>query len=411
MVTGVQATIGNIDLVKQLNSAAVYRIIDQCGPISRIQIAEQSQLAPASVTKITRQLIERGLIKEVDQQASTGGRRAISIVTETRAFQAIGVRLGRSDATITLFDLSAKPIAEEHYPLPERTQETLTEALLLAITQFIDSHERKIRELIAISIILPGLVDPDSGIVRYMPHITINHWPLADILSDRFKLTCFVGHDIRSLALAEHYFGATQECDDAILIRVHRGTGAGILSNGQIFLGRNGNVGEIGHIQIDPLGERCHCGNFGCLETFAANAAIEQRVKHLLEQGYRSRLTIKDCNIHSICRAANHGDQLACEVLTQVGRHLGKAIGIAINLFNPQKIVLAGEITLAESVILPVITQCINAQVLNAFRKNMPVVCSELNDRSAIGAFALVKRAMLNGSLLQHLMDSEQPHA
>ena len=74
MTPGGQAQIGNVDLVKQLNSAAVYRLIDQYGPISRIQIAEQSQLAPASVTKITRQLIERGLIKEVDQQASTGGR-------------------------------------------------------------------------------------------------------------------------------------------------------------------------------------------------------------------------------------------------------------------------------------------------------------------------------------------------
>ena len=75
MTPGGQAQIGNVDLVKQLNSAAVYRLIDQYGPISRIQIAEQSQLAPASVTKITRQLIERGLIKEVDQQASTGGHR------------------------------------------------------------------------------------------------------------------------------------------------------------------------------------------------------------------------------------------------------------------------------------------------------------------------------------------------
>ncbi len=108
MTAGGQAQIGNVDLVKQLNSAAVYRLIDQHGPISRIQIAEQSQLAPASVTKITRQLIERGLIKEVDQQASTGGRRAISIIAETRNFNAIGVRLGRYDATLTLYDLSSK---------------------------------------------------------------------------------------------------------------------------------------------------------------------------------------------------------------------------------------------------------------------------------------------------------------
>ena len=108
--------IGNIDLVKQLNGAVVYRLIDRSGPISRIQIAEQSQLAPASVTKITRQLLERGLIKEVDQQASTGGRRAISIISEHRAFQTIGVRLGRHDATIALFDLSGRALEEETCP-------------------------------------------------------------------------------------------------------------------------------------------------------------------------------------------------------------------------------------------------------------------------------------------------------
>ena len=123
MSTGGQAQIGNVDLVKQLNGAAVYRLIDQQGPISRIQIAELSQLAPASVTKITRQLLERGLIKEVDQQASTGGRRAISIVSETRHFHTVAVRLGRHDATITLYDMSGKSLSEEHYPLPERTQE------------------------------------------------------------------------------------------------------------------------------------------------------------------------------------------------------------------------------------------------------------------------------------------------
>ncbi len=149
MTAGGQAQIGNVDLVKQLNSAAVYRLIDQHGPISRIQIAEQSQLAPASVTKITRQLIERGLIKEVDQQASTGGRRTL-IIAETRNFNAIGVRLGRYDATLTLYDLSSKTLEEEHFPLPEHTQETLEHALLNIIATFIENCQRKIRKLIAI---------------------------------------------------------------------------------------------------------------------------------------------------------------------------------------------------------------------------------------------------------------------
>ena len=405
MTTGGQAQIGNVDLVKQLNSAAVYRLIDRQGPISRIQIAELSQLAPASVTKITRQLIERGLIKEVDQQASTGGRRAISIITETRHFHTIGVRLGRNDATLTLFDLSGKSLAQEDYALPERTQDTLEHALFNAISSFIEQHQRKIRELIAISVILPGLVDPINGVIRYMPHISVSRWPLVASLKKRFNVTSFVGHDIRSLALAEHYFGASRDCADSILVRLHRGTGAGIIANGHIFLGSNGNVGEIGHIQVDPLGERCHCGNFGCLETIAANGAIENRVRHLLNQGYPSVLTLEACQISHICKAANQGDALACEVVEHVGRYLGKAIAIAINLFNPQKVVLAGEITEAEKVLLPAIEGCINTQALKAFRKNLPVVRSQLDHQSAIGAFALAKRAMLNGILLQHLLE------
>ncbi len=210
MTAGGQAQIGNVDLVKQLNSAAVYRLIDQHGPISRIQIAEQSQLAPASVTKITRQLIERGLIKEVDQQASTGGRRAISIIAETRNFNAIGVRLGRYDATLTLYDLSSKTLGRGALPAARAHPETLEHALLNIIATFIENCQRKIRELIAISVILPGLVDPESGVIRYMPHIAVENWGLVGALEKRFNVTCFVGHDIRSPALAEHYFGASR---------------------------------------------------------------------------------------------------------------------------------------------------------------------------------------------------------
>ncbi|WP_323839345.1 DNA-binding transcriptional regulator NagC [Photorhabdus africana] len=400
-----QNQIGNIDLVKQLNGAVVYRLIDQQGPISRIQIAEQSQLAPASVTKITRQLLERGLIKEIDQQASTGGRRAISIVTESRHFHTVGVRLGRHDATLALYDMSGKALVEEHYPLPEATQQKVENQLINAIENFIQQNQHRIRELIAISVILPGLVDPDTGIVRYMPHIKVTNWTLVDNLKKHFNISCFVGHDIRSLALAEHYFGATRDCEDSILVRIHRGTGAGVIINSQILLNNRGNLGEIGHIQIDPLGERCHCGNFGCLETIAANSAIEARVQHQLKQGFPSQLTLNNCNIRAICQAANQNDPLASEVIKSVGHFLGKTISIAINLFNPQKVVLAGEITEAQKVLLPAIQSCINSQVLKEFRQDLPIVVSELVHCSAIGAFALTKRAMLNGVLLQHLLE------
>ncbi|EED24800.1 N-acetylglucosamine repressor [Vibrio sp. 16] len=344
--------IGNVDLVKQLNSAAVYRLIDQQGPISRIQVADVSQLAPASVTKITRQLLERGLIKEVAQQASTGGRRAISLTTEVEPFHSVAVRIGRDYIQFSLYNLGGKELASDYTEFFYTTQDELVDGLLSHLKQFITDNHTIINQLIAIGISLPGLVNPETGVVEYMPNITIDNLGLAELVKNTFHVQCFVGNDVRGMALAEHYFGASKDCQDSILVSVHRGTGAGIIVNGQVFLGYNRNVGEIGHIQIDPLGEQCQCGNFGCLETVAANPAIVERVNKLIAQGYESSLTaLESITIGDVCEHANLGDELAKQSLVRVGNQLGKAIAITINLFNPQKVIIAGNITQCEDIV------------------------------------------------------------
>ncbi|WP_047045070.1 DNA-binding transcriptional regulator NagC [Vibrio mexicanus] len=398
--------IGNVDLVKQLNSAAVYRLIDQQGPISRIQVADVSQLAPASVTKITRQLLERGLIKEVAQQASTGGRRAISLTTEVEPFHSVAVRIGRDYFQFSLYDLGGKELTSTYHEFFYTKQEELTEGLISYLKSFISDNQNIINQLIAIGISLPGLVNPESGVVEYMPNVSIDNLALSDLVRDTFHVQCFVGNDVRGMALAEHYFGASQDCQDSILVSVHRGTGAGIIVNGQVFLGYNRNVGEIGHIQIDPLGEQCQCGNFGCLETVAANPAIISRVNKLINQGYESSLTELDSiSIHDVCEHANNGDELSKQSLVRVGNQLGKAIAITINLFNPQKIVIAGDITQCEDIIFPAIRRNVENQSLTTFHQELPIVASQIDKHPTMGAFAMIKRAMLNGVLLQKLLE------
>lgn len=398
--------IGNVDLVKQLNSAAVYRLIDQQGPISRIQVADVSQLAPASVTKITRQLLERGLIKEVAQQASTGGRRAISLTTEVAPFHSIAVRLGRDYIQFSLFDLGAKEIASGFQEFLYTSQSELVEGLLKYLKEFTHQHTSSVGQLIAIGIALPGLVNPETGVVEYMPNVKIDTLPLGEIIKDNFHVECFVGNDVRGMALAEHYFGASQDCQDSILVSVHRGTGAGIIVNGQVFLGFNRNVGEIGHIQIDPLGDQCQCGNFGCLETVAANPAIVNRVNKLIAQGYESSLSKVDgITIHDICEHANNGDELSQQALVRVGNQLGKAIAITINLFNPQKVIIAGAITQAKDILFPAIQRNVENQSLKSFHTNLPIEASLLDKQPTLSAFAMIKRAMLNGVLLQKLLE------
>lgn len=397
--------VGNAELIKQLNYAMIYRLIVQQAPVSRIQLAEISQLAPASITKITRQLLKNKLIKEVDVQQSTGGRPAVSIVAKYTHYQTIAVQLSRSHVIIELYDLGANCLTSKKYPLTDFTEQLVQEYLITLIEQFIQEHNKKIKNLIAISVVMPGLVDSVHGIVRYTPHIQVKEWPLAEVLRKQFNVSIFIGNDIQSLALAESYFGTTQNVDDSILIRVHHGVGSGVIVNQQLLTNHNQSACEVGHIQVDALGDRCHCGNFGCLENRVVHKAIESRARQMIEQGYSTKLTIEHCDVTNICQCANQGDELAIKLVKDAGENLGRAVAIMVNIFNPQRIVLAGELIKSPEILLSAVNSALNAQSLEGLRKNLTITCSTLNDRSAIGAFALVQQSLFNGSLLMTLFD------
>ncbi|WP_276902729.1 ROK family protein [Frischella perrara] len=399
--------VGNAELMKQLNYAMIYRLIVQQSPISRIQLAEISQLAPASITKITRQLLNTKLIKEVDIQQSTGGRPAVSIVAKFDYYQAISIQLSRSHVMIELYNLGAKTLASKRFPLNDFSQQQTQNYLISLIELFCLEQQKKIKNLIAISVVMPGVIDSVKGIVRYTPHIDVNNWALAEILMGKFSVPIFIGNDVQSLALAESYFGTTQSVDDSILVRVHRGIGSGVIINQQLLMNHNQSACEVGHIQVNQLGERCHCGNFGCLENQVINVEIEKRARLLLEQGYKSKLTPSKCDILTICQLANQGDELAEKLIRSAGEHLGRAVAIMVNIFNPQCIVLAGELTKSPEILLNAVNNALNSQSLKQLRENLLLKCSSLDDRSAIGAFALVQQALFDGSLLMKLLDEK----
>ena len=398
--------VGNAELIKQLNYAMIYRLIVQQSPISRIQLAEISQLAPASITKITRQLLKKKLIKEVDIQQSTGGRPAVSIMGKFDFYQTIGIQLSRAHVTIELYDLGANSLAFKRYYLKDFTQRLAQNYLISLIEQFCEEFSKKIKHLVALSVVMPGVIDSINGIVHYAPHIEVNHWPLAQVLNEKFHVPVYVGHDIQSLALAESYFGSTQDVDDSILIRVHRGVGSGVIINQQLLTNHNQSACEVGHIQVSKLGDRCHCGNFGCLENQVRNTEIEKRAQSLLEQGYPSKLTLEKHDIATICQMANEGDELAVNLIRNAASNLGRAAAIMVNIFNPQRIVLAGELTKSPKILLDAVHGALISQTLKQLRTNLTINCSTLDDRSSIGAFALVQQAMFEGSLLMSLLEN-----
>ena len=397
---------GHIDHIKRNNAGSVYKLIDLYGPISRIELSKRSQLAPASITKITRELIDAHLIKETQfQESSSRGRPAIGLVPANEGWQFLSIRLGRGYLTIALHELGGEILVEERQDIDELHQEDVVKKLLAEINIFFANHVSELDRITAIAVSLPGLVNSSEGMVLQMPHYNVSNLPLGEIIHNETGLPVFIGNDTRSWALAEKLFGNSRGISNSILISIHHGVGAGIVLDDNVLQGKTGNVGELGHIQIKPFGKRCFCGNHGCLETVASLQAILEQVKTQLEAGHDSMLNHMPLTIESVCDAAVEGDSLARQIIVELGHNLGQAIAIMVNLFNPQRILIGGEFNRAKSVLYPAIMDRISSQTLPVYFDGLEIEESCFYTQATMPGAALVKQALYDGHLLMKLVD------
>lgn len=400
---------GHIDHIKQVNAGRVYKLIDQKGPISRIDLSKESELAPASITKITRELIEAHLIHETTvQEAISRGRPAVGLQTNNEGWQFLSMRLGRGYLTIALHELGGDVLIDTKIDIHEIDQDDVLQRLLFEIDEFFQTYAEQLGRVTSIAITLPGLVNSDQGIVLQMPHYNVENLALGPEIYKATGLPVFVANDTRAWALAEKLFGHSQDVDNSVLISIHHGLGAGIILDGRVLQGRHGNIGELGHIQIDPQGKRCHCGNIGCLETVASSQAIREQVAERIAAGEASSLSEKahdDITIEDICAAAAAGDPLAVDVVETLGRYLGSAIAIVINLFNPEKVLIGGVINQAKNVLYPAIQRCIEEQSLPVYHQYLQLVESRFYKQATMPGAALIKQALYDGLLLMKVVE------
>lgn len=284
---------GHIDYIKQVNAGRVYQLIDQFGPISRIDLSKLSALAPASITKITRELIDAHLVHEtIVQEVTSRGRPAVGLQTNNSGWQFLSMRLARGYLSIALHELGGDVIVQSQVEIEELHQDDVLKRLILEIHRFFEQQSAQLERVTSIAITLPGLVHSESGVVLQMPYYDVERLELGPAVFKETGLPVFIANDTRAWALAEKLFGNSQQNKNSVLISVHNGLGAGIILEDKLLEGRLGNVGELGHIQIDANGKPCHCGNTGCLETVASARAIVRQVRGLIQQGEKN---LTDC--------------------------------------------------------------------------------------------------------------------
>ncbi|WP_354623556.1 ROK family transcriptional regulator [Psychromonas sp. MME2] len=398
-----ESVIANIDHIKQVNYAAIYKVIEKNAPISRVDVAKVSKLAPASVTKITRQLLENGLLTETARQASTGGRRAISLELNASAINVLAIKIGRKQLSIGRYNLAGVQLFKKQVPVMAENAEQLLAQLLSEIELVIVDCTQRDEKISAITLTHAGLIDPIKGVILYSSRYSLENICLVELIQTRFNIPAYLGNHTRCLALAEHYFGASQDCKDSILISIHHGVGSGIIMQGKRLLGEKYNIGEIGHIQVNPAGKQCHCGNFGCLETEVSDDTIIEKVQEALNRGAISSLSVEELSSENIYQAAADGDPLCQKIVTDMVNYLGKTVAILINILNPEKIIISGKITLCGNLLFSTLRQSISQQTLHAFREKLQILPTALAENPTIAAFALAKQAIYEGDLLQKI--------
>ena len=318
-------------------ASQVFTTVLSHGPLTRLEVARRAGLSAAAVTKAVRPLLEAGYLAEgADEDAPPAlGRPANLVRVDGGRALFIGVKVTGDEIIGVLTDLCCRIRVARHVPLRDRDpREVLASISDLAQELRTEADELGI-QVVGLGLAVSGDVDRGEGVVRYSPFLEWRDVPLAELAAMTTGLPVTVDNDVRALTVAEQWFGAGAGLTDFAVVTVGAGIGCGLVVHGRVVAGAHGVAGEIGHVVVDPAGPRCHCGNRGCVEAIAGDAAIVARVREVT--GVQVADTLEAVAL------AHRGDAGAREVYARAGEAIGRAIATVANLMGPQRVIISGE--------------------------------------------------------------------
>src|SRR5882672_1000634 len=370
--------------IRDINRQIVLNYVREREPISRAEIARETALQRSTVSAIIDDLQNDGLVEEIGEGESTGGRPPTMLRLRTAGAIAIGVAVTPSVTTIATSDLAGRVLDQEAFPTdpdPERTFIQVIEC----IREFLGHNNVSIE---SIGVSLPGLVDPATGNVIYVPYFKWRDLPVAKMISSATNLPVTIDNDANAVALAELWFGRPEVSDarDFILVLVAEGVGTGIVFDGQVYRGQRGAAGEFGHMVIGTHAPvPCSCGNRDCWEAFSSERAALARYLKLSGEESVAQFGFRDLVDQALAGEAN-----ARAALIETALCLGVGISNLVVGFSPEAVVVGGEIARAWSLVESALTETIEHSV----RRGLPsakILPSTLGAKPTLrGALSLV---------------------
>jgi predicted NBD/HSP70 family sugar kinase len=319
-------------LLRRINERRLLEVIQQQGPSSRAALTRASGLTAPTVSKAVDSLLKRGLLEELDPVVPALGRpgRLVRMAADTAAV--LGVVIDATTCCVVVTGLDGRVTEEKTRRFP--TPSTYARLLELLARECRSLLEATTATPLGIGISVPGLVNERLEEIVFSPnlHILDKRNPARD-LERRLGVKCLLLQETDGLCLSERLYGDARGLRDFAMLDVATGLGLGVMSGGELLSGHSGMAGEVGHITVMPDGVRCGCGNRGCLETLATDAAL---VRLVSEQVGRPL----DAAAVELLLAERPGE-FAGPVET-VSEYLAIAIAAVINIFNPTALFVHG---------------------------------------------------------------------
>jgi predicted NBD/HSP70 family sugar kinase len=298
------------------------------GPLPRAEIARRLGVSRASLTRVTRTLLEHGLISEgaVEQRAWTGRPSELfEIAPGARHF--FGVKLTGDAIYAAITDLRAHQVATIEGPLTSRGIAEVLER----IAEIFETFTSRFDDIVAGGVCLAGDLTQNRKIVVESPFLGWKNVPLARLLTEKLGIPMATENDVRALTAAEHWFGAGAGCSSLALITVGTGIGFGFVIDDKLVTGAHGRAGRLDHLKIDNAGPVCAEGHRGCASVYLTSGSIVRAI-HGADTDYAGAVAM-----------ARSGHPGALRAFRDAGNALGVVIGTVANGLDPQKIILTGD--------------------------------------------------------------------
>ena len=371
------------------------------GQVTIPGIAESVNLSTTTVAKHIARMVEEKKLEELgEESAPRKGRRAIVYGVRSDMHFFIGVDIKNAGLDVGIVDFAGKLIDARCYSdfRFENTHENLDEVCNRISRYFEDLGQEMKEKISAIGLSLGGRVDSRTGTSATKYNFEeMQKSSLASILTEYFSLPVFVENDTKALTYAD-YITYNNTRKNILFVNFSWGIALGMIINGELYYGRQGYSGELGHIHYYDNNIVCHCGKKGCMETEVSGLAIQRKLIERIKMGEASLLSAKvrrgeQITEDDILYATEQEDPLCIELVSETSRELGKQLAGMINLFNPDCIVLGGKFTkVSPAYFQQQVEVAIKQNSLRLLSYDVPVLVTQLGPNYGIIAAGICAR-------------------